>query len=108
MPAYVHTVAHNNLIFKYAIVPDMGADHNEVIVPHFRHSVRMHTGVDCHLLAERVSVTYYKPADSGVRPQSQYLRPASKRAIGEKAVVLAYPDIALNDHIGIEDGARPD
>jgi len=102
MPAYLHQVAHNNLVFNNAIVSDVYADHEEILIAYFRHCVRTDTRMDCHLFVDDVSITYYKSSDFDIRTQAQDLRLGPNHAIGKKVVIPTYPDILVNHHIGIK------
>ncbi len=61
--AYLHEIAHNNLVSKSAVVPNVGAYHNEIIITNCSLGAFMHTGMDCYLLVNDVSIAHHKPAD---------------------------------------------
>jgi len=108
MAAYLNIITQNNPVLNHAVVPDMNAYHKQIIAAHLRRFARMHTRMNCHLLANRVVVANDKPADRSVRIQTDYLRPAAKRAVGEKVIVTTQLDIPAYHNIRVENSARPD
>jgi hypothetical protein len=102
MPAYVHTITHNNLIFDRAIMSDVRSNHKQIIVSYFRKTSLIKTPMDCHLLTKGVVITYHKTAYLGIRTQTQFLRPAANHTIGRKVIVLADIDIFANHYISIK------
>jgi hypothetical protein len=105
MPAQVHTVAHNNFIFKHAIVSGVCANHNEIIITYFREAIGVHTWMDCYVLAKDVSVANDKSAYFPAATEGEHLRSASDYTEGKEMIIFADLDIAVNDHICIKDVA---
>jgi hypothetical protein len=108
MPAYLGVIAHHNFVFEYAIVPDMDADHEQVVVSHLRNLVRVHAGMNCHLFPNDVSVPDDQTAELGILAHAKDLWLAPYGAVGKKVVVPANPDIPANRHVGFNDRTGTD
>jgi hypothetical protein len=102
VPAYVHTITHNDLIFDRAIMSDMHSNHKQIIVSYFRKTSLIKTLMDCHLLTKGIVITYHKPAYLVIRTQTQFLRPAANHTISTKAIASADIDIFANNYISIK------
>ncbi len=64
--SYLNKIAHYNLVSKYAVVSNVSADHNEIIITNCGLCPRVNTRMDCYLLVDYVSVAYNEPSDFGV------------------------------------------
>ena len=64
--SYLDKIAHNNLVSKYAIVSDVSADHNEIIIANLRLRPGVNARMDCYLFVNDVSIAHHKSADFGV------------------------------------------
>ena len=93
MAAYLHIVAHNNFIFKYAVMPDMYTDHKQILIADFRRTVFMHTRMNCYLLTNDIIITYHQPSKLTIRIGSEDLRFSTDRAVGKKLII--FPDLDI-------------
>jgi hypothetical protein len=102
MPAYLHEIAQNGVIFDRAVVSDVHVDHEEIVVSDSRMFVRIHTRMDSHMLVHLVPVAYYESADFGASVQTHDLRFAADHTAGKEAILPADPDIFANDHVCLD------
>jgi hypothetical protein len=108
MAAYLREVTKNSFIFNDAIVTDVDADHNEVIIAHFCAAVEVHTGMDGNLLADSVVVADYKTAELGVGLEIENLRYAPDDTVGKEMIAFTDLDVSVDDDVGFEDGPFAD
>jgi hypothetical protein len=100
--SYLNEIAHNNLISKYAVVSDVGADHDKVVVSDYGLCPGMHARMDGNLFVKGVSITYQKFAYFVFKAQIQCLWSAANNTIRKKMIVFSDFNILANHHIGLE------
>jgi hypothetical protein len=102
VPAYLNIVAHNNPVFKHAVMPDVYANHKKVIISYLRSFTSMDTRMYCNLLTNNIVVSDYESPYLVIDTQTKYLGRASDYAIGKQMVVFSNRDIFANYNIGVE------
>jgi hypothetical protein len=102
VPAYLNIVAHNNPVFKHAVMPDVYANHKKIIIPYLRSFTSMDTRMYCNLLTNNIVVSDYESPYLVIHTQTKYLWRSSDYAIGKKPVVFTNFDIFSNHNIGVE------
>jgi hypothetical protein len=55
-----------------------------------------------HLFPDSVAITNYNPSNFAVRIQTKHLWYAANHTVGKKTIVLPYPDVSVNHHVGSE------
>jgi hypothetical protein len=102
VPAYLHTVAHNNPVFKRTVMPDVYTNHQKIIIPYLRSFPSMDTRMYCNLLTNNIVVADYEPSYLVIHTQTKYLWHSSDYAISKKVVVFSNRYIFSNHNIGVE------
>jgi hypothetical protein len=108
MTAYLNVITQYELVFESTIMADMNTNHKEIVTADLRHTVSVHTWVDCYLFTNYIIVGNGKPPGGVSRPKAQYLRPGAGYAEREKAVILADFHIRAYHHIRFENGPFAD